>query len=146
MLELEAHGMCYLFKLKQTKKVKELIALCELNSEWESVPGNWQHCESRLQLTGWNRSRRVVVYRRAHRRKAKPDKQAEALPGECIQGELTDLQLVEHLHQAGRPSRGTRSDHLQTDVSYAHGQGAHPSKRAHARDLLRPHPSQRDPA
>lgn len=94
MLELEARGLSYLFKLKQSKKVKDLIALCELNSEWESAPGNWQHCESRLQLTGWDCSRRVVVYRRAHRRKAKPDKQAKALPGTCVQSELTELELL----------------------------------------------------
>jgi hypothetical protein len=95
MLELEAQGLRYLFKLKQTKKVKELIALCELNSGWESAPGSWQHCESRLQLAGWDRSRRVVVCRRAHRRKAGPAKTAEALPGECTQSELPELELLE---------------------------------------------------
>jgi hypothetical protein len=95
MLELEAHGVHYLFKLKQTRKVKELITLCEMNSDWESTLGNWQHCESRLQLMGWDCSRRVVVYRRAHRRKAKPDKQAKALPGTCVQSELTQLELLE---------------------------------------------------
>jgi len=94
MLELEARGLGYLFKLRQTKNVKELIALCELKSEWASAPGNWQHCESRLQLTGWERSRRVVVYRCAHRRKAKPDKRTKALPGTCVQGELAELELL----------------------------------------------------
>ena len=96
MLELEALGMTYLFKLKQTVKAKELIGMCELKSDWESAPGNWQFCESRLQLSGWDRDRRVVVYRRVHARRSKTAKEpTAALPGVCEQGELLDLEVLE---------------------------------------------------
>jgi len=59
MQELETLGVAYLFKLQQTKGVKELVSLCELQSEWENALGNWQYCESSLQLCGWSQSRRV---------------------------------------------------------------------------------------
>ena len=95
MLELERLGIIYLFKIKQTVKVKELIALCELQAEWESSPGNWQYCESQLQLTGWDRARRVVIYRRVHVSKPKAVEEPKALPGTCEQGELLDLEVLE---------------------------------------------------
>ena len=65
MLELESKGVRYLFKLRQSKKVKELIAFCELESEWQRGLGKWQYFESQLQLSGWDCPRRVVIYRRA---------------------------------------------------------------------------------
>ena len=96
MLELESKGVRYLFKLRQSTKVKELIAFCELESEWQRGLGKWQYCESQLQLTGWDCPRRVVIYRRAHTRKAPPKKPAMALEGRCAQqAELINLELVE---------------------------------------------------
>ena len=96
MLELESKGVRYLFKLRQSKKVKELIAFCELESEWQRGLRNWQYCESQLQLSGWDCPRRVVIYRRAHTRKAPPKKPAMALEGTCAQQtEFTNLELVE---------------------------------------------------
>ena len=59
MQELEALDVAYLFKLKQTKGVKELVAMSERQSEWTSDFSGWHYCESTLQLSGWNRSRRV---------------------------------------------------------------------------------------
>lgn len=41
MLELEARGLGYLFKLKQSKKVKDLIALCELMARLIALIYNW---------------------------------------------------------------------------------------------------------
>ena len=87
--------MLDLFKFKQTVKVKELIGLCQLQAEWESSPGNWQYCESQLQLTGWDCARRVVVYRRVHARRPKAVKKSKALPGTCEPGELLDLEVLE---------------------------------------------------
>ena len=96
MLELESKGVRYLFKLRQSKKVKELIAFCELDSEWQRGLGKWQYFESQLQLSGWDCPRRVVIYRRAHTRKAQPKKPAMALEGTCAQQtEFTNLELVE---------------------------------------------------
>jgi len=53
MRQLEATDRRYLFKLKRSKRVKELIA----HAEWELK-------ESTLALYGWKRARRVVVARR----------------------------------------------------------------------------------
>ena len=65
MVQLELIGIAFLFKLKQTKGVKELIAMCERQGEWSTSVDGWSYCEADLKLSGWTRSRRVVVYRRA---------------------------------------------------------------------------------
>lgn len=96
MSELEAKGLPYLFKLKQTAKVRKLVALCELKSSWESTAGKWEYCESRLQLNGWDCPRRVVLYRRVHvRRSALRKEETPALPGSCEQLDLLPLEVIE---------------------------------------------------
>jgi len=95
MMQLEALGVLYLFKLKQTKGVKELVRLTELQSEWEQGLGAWQYCESTLKLSGWDCERRVVIYRRAHHRKRGPIKAAASLPGSIEQVELLPLEVIE---------------------------------------------------
>ena len=70
--------------------------MLELESEWQRGLRKWQYCESQLQLSGWDCSRRVVIYRRAHTRKAPPKNPAMALEGTCAQQtEFTNLELVE---------------------------------------------------
>jgi len=68
MNALEQHGINYLFKLKQTAKVKELISYLQTDGKVEWIPelDNWECCESEIQLTGWEIKRRIVVYRRLH--------------------------------------------------------------------------------
>jgi hypothetical protein len=99
MQELEALCLAFLFKLKQTKGVKELIALIELQNQWSRSLGGWQYCESTLQLSGWTRSRRVVIYRRVHHPKSAKKKPAAVgeLTGEQEpqQAELLFPELVE---------------------------------------------------
>jgi hypothetical protein len=95
MIQLEALGVLYLCKLKQTKGVKELVRLTELHSEWEQGLGTWQYCESALKLRGWDCERRVVIYRRAHHRKRAPIKAAASLPGSIEQVELLPLEVIE---------------------------------------------------
>lgn len=95
MEQLESRKLPYLFKLKQTPNVKKLVVLCERQSDWESASGNWQYCESSLQLTGWDRKRRVVIYRRSHLRKVRPHKEAKGLPEPYKQLELLPLEVIE---------------------------------------------------
>jgi len=64
MLEAEKRGQPYLFKLRQTKKVKGLIERLFDNSDWIEAGQGWQGVESELRLSGWSRRRRVVVLRR----------------------------------------------------------------------------------
>ena len=64
MSELEAIDRRYLFKLKRSKRVKELIAQVHGQGVWTRFNEEWELKESTLQLQGWQRARRVVVARR----------------------------------------------------------------------------------
>ena len=64
MSELEAIGQHYLFKLKRSKRVKELIAQVHGVGMWTRFNPEWELKESTLQLQGWQAARRVVVARR----------------------------------------------------------------------------------
>jgi type I site-specific restriction endonuclease len=97
MQELEDVDLLYWFRLKQSKAVRELIGLIERENDWmQSSPSGsgWSYCESTLQLSGWNRSRRVVVYRRVHRRKV-PSKLKALLPWPTEQSKQLALEQVE---------------------------------------------------
>ena len=64
MSELEAMDRHYLFKLKRSKRVKELIAQVHGQGVWTPFNPEWELKESTLRLQGWKRARRVVVSRR----------------------------------------------------------------------------------
>jgi hypothetical protein len=66
MCEMEAMDQPYLFKLKQSKGVKQLVQR-QWSNNWSDVGQGWEACEATLQLMGWERSRRVFVMRRAVR-------------------------------------------------------------------------------
>jgi hypothetical protein len=64
MMECEKRSLPYLFKLRQTTKVKRHIEGLFARTDWAAAGGGWQGLSSELQLTGWSRKRRVVVLRR----------------------------------------------------------------------------------
>jgi len=64
MAEAEARGIDYLFKLRQTKKVRDLVEQSFARSDWSCAGQGWQGVEESLRLTGWSRSRRVILLRR----------------------------------------------------------------------------------
>jgi hypothetical protein len=64
MAECEARGIPYLFKLSQSAKVKTLLAALEQKVGWVDCGQGFEGIEGELQLTGWNRKRRVIVARR----------------------------------------------------------------------------------
>ena len=64
MSELEAVLQHYLFKLKRSKYVKELILKHHCLGEWKFVKKGWEAKEDTLKLTGWKQARRVVIVRR----------------------------------------------------------------------------------
>ena len=64
MKELEALLQHYLFKLKRSKYVKELIHKHHGLGEWTVVRKGWEAKEDSLQLLGWEKERRVVIIRR----------------------------------------------------------------------------------
>lgn len=62
---LEKLGIPYLFKMKQSPKVKSLIQLLDQkDSKWSDAGQGWQGISSFLKLSGWEQERRVVVLRR----------------------------------------------------------------------------------
>ena len=64
MAKAEAIGLPYLFKLKQSQNVKRLISSCAWQSDWIYVGHKWEGIESKIQLYGWQHSRRVVILRK----------------------------------------------------------------------------------
>ena len=64
MCALEARAQPYLFKLRMTKRVKDLASKLAARSGWTEAGRGWQAASSDLQLMGWSRKRRVVVLRR----------------------------------------------------------------------------------
>jgi hypothetical protein len=84
MREAEEHGQDYLFKLKQSPGVRRLIEQAFAREDWADAGQGWQGVEDKLRLSGWTRSRRVVVLRR-------PLKEGLTLQPE---GERDQLQLA----------------------------------------------------
>ena len=64
MRELEARGQPYLFKLRLTKGVKRYIEQRFFGGSWTDAGAGWEGMEGQIQLSGWNRERRVVLLRR----------------------------------------------------------------------------------
>jgi hypothetical protein len=64
MTQAEQRKIPYLFKLKQTSKVKQLIEKAFSREDWVPAGQGWKGIEAELTLTGWSRQRRVIVLRR----------------------------------------------------------------------------------
>jgi hypothetical protein len=63
MAQAEARERKYLFKLRLTRKPKDLIRQMEQTGGWEDAGQGWQGQEGTLRLQGWSRSRRVIILR-----------------------------------------------------------------------------------
>ena len=64
MRECEERKLFYLFKLKQTAKIKRFISESMVSGEWENAGQGWQGSSGKLQLMGWEKPRRVIILRR----------------------------------------------------------------------------------
>lgn len=53
-----------MFKLKQSPNVKRLINSCAWRSDWSYAGQKWQGIESKIQLHGWQHSRRIIILRK----------------------------------------------------------------------------------
>lgn len=94
MLECELRGLPYLFKLRHTPKVKELVAAAmREQGGWTDCGDGWEAMEAPLRLSGWSRTRRVALVREkpaaapvprpASRRRRGRDRQGQLpLPGD----------------------------------------------------------------
>jgi hypothetical protein len=63
MVECERAGLPYLFKLRMTRGVKDLVKLCMRQGGWRDAGDGWEAMEATLKLEGWSRWRRVVLVR-----------------------------------------------------------------------------------
>ena len=64
MLEHEQRGLPYLFKMRHTAKVKELVTrMMRQGAHWQDCGDGWQSLETSLRLSGWTRERRVILVR-----------------------------------------------------------------------------------
>ena len=81
MLEHEERGLPYLFKLRHTAKVKDLVTrMMRQGALWQDCGDGWEAMESTLRLSGWSRERRVVLVRE------NPARAPIALPGKRRRG------------------------------------------------------------
>ena len=64
MSQCEARQQNYLFRQRGTKGVEQLIQILECQGGWQTVRDAWSGCQGELQLSGWTRKRRAVVFRR----------------------------------------------------------------------------------
>ncbi len=79
LAEAEARGRDYLFKLRLTRRPKDLIRHLEQQGQWQDAGQGWQGREGVLQLQGWSRARRVVVLRRPLKTSPAPAPAAQRL-------------------------------------------------------------------
>ena len=75
MAGAEQREIAYVFKLKQSGNVKKLIARLLGNEQWVDAGQKWQGLDTELRLSGWSKTRRVVVLRRALREDGATNKQ-----------------------------------------------------------------------
>jgi hypothetical protein len=90
MQAAEERGIAYLFKIRRTKGVWQLITRLAARGEkggWRPAGQGWEGVESQLQLQGWSRSRRVIVLRRRlkERPASAPESKQLQLPGWAVE-------------------------------------------------------------
>jgi hypothetical protein len=73
LAECEARAQKYLFRLRRSAGVKQLVQTLEREGGWKPAVNGWAGMEGRLQLTGWTAKRRVVVLRRKVERKTEKE-------------------------------------------------------------------------
>jgi hypothetical protein len=90
----EQAGVPYLFKLRLTKKTRQLVERLMSGSPWVKAGQGWQAAESALRLTGWSRARRVVVLRRQVQKNLALVSNDASGPRQLSFAELTDDVVV----------------------------------------------------
>ena len=64
MTELEESNRHYLFKMKKSPNVKALISQYHNQRKWLPFKEGWEAKEASVQLSGWEKKRRVALVRR----------------------------------------------------------------------------------
>jgi len=91
MVAAEIRNQPYVFKLRQTTKVKTQIRSLECDAEaWRDAGDGWQGVERDLKLMGWSRARRCIFLRRP----AQHGPTSKSLPAST----KAEFDFVEHLY------------------------------------------------
>ena len=64
MQEAEQRDQPYLFKIRQSAKVKELLARSFAMNQWKPAGQGWEGTWSEVRLAGWTSKRRIIILRR----------------------------------------------------------------------------------
>lgn len=83
MKECESRNIDYLFKLRCSKKAKDLIGKLMSDEDWEYAGQGWEGKKSFIKLSGWNIQRNVVVIRRLLKNKDIGMKQKSSKAGQA---------------------------------------------------------------
>jgi hypothetical protein len=103
--EAEDRDQPYLTKLRLTNKVKALITTLFRSTAWEAAGQGWEGVEDTLRLSGWSRTRRVIVLRRP-------------LTGEMLMTEQDDEQERLAFIESDVPTKRYEYAVLATSTSY----------------------------
>lgn len=77
---MEEKELQYLFKVRKTPGVKQLISFCQAqNDNWENAGQGWEGIKGNLRLKGWTKSRNVIVIRRPVKKKRRRRKKNSPL-------------------------------------------------------------------
>jgi hypothetical protein len=76
LAECETRGQKYLFRSRQSPRIKQLVRLLEAKGGWRPAVNGWEGLEGRQQLAGWTANRRLIVLRR----KRQPRREAASAP------------------------------------------------------------------
>ena len=64
MQPAEQRDQAYLFKIRQSVKIKELLAGSFAMDQWQPAGQGWEGVWSKVRLAGWSTQRRVIILRR----------------------------------------------------------------------------------
>jgi hypothetical protein len=64
MEQAEQRDQAYLFKIRQSVKIKELLASSFTMDQWQPAGQGWEGIWSEVRLAGWTSKRKVVILRR----------------------------------------------------------------------------------
>jgi len=64
MEQAEQRDQAYLFKIRQSVKIKELLASSFTMNQWQPAGQGWEGIWSEVRLAGWTSKRKVVILRR----------------------------------------------------------------------------------
>jgi len=97
MVGAEERKIPYVFKLKQSAKVKKLIGQLFGADRWVGAGQGWEGVDADLKLEGWSRTRRVVALRRPKRQAKAEVEDGTTITGKAAKQLVLDLPEAAHM-------------------------------------------------